>query len=228
MLRHTARRKKNMSQFERFVTEGKEKADELAKAGAMLDEGFTTEASSETVQQERVEVHAALQCAASFHCLVEQWKDCEELKPKPKEKWIFVDEKSEETKRRAEWCAEADKCRCMRCGSTFIKMSGKCTGPKFLSKSLEKWGRRHLGGHDLVRRMDTQGEVLIWRRKCSGFARQRMGPKLMICCKPELMGTQGYGKMLKIIQVLEDGRVPAEEGRNWRVEESQQKSIRGF
>ena len=29
-----------MSQFEKFVTEGNEKADELAKAGAMLDEGF--------------------------------------------------------------------------------------------------------------------------------------------------------------------------------------------
>ena len=29
-----------MTQFERFITEGNEKADELAKAGAMLDEGF--------------------------------------------------------------------------------------------------------------------------------------------------------------------------------------------
>ena len=32
--------KKDMSQFEKFVTEGNEKADELAKEGAMLDEGF--------------------------------------------------------------------------------------------------------------------------------------------------------------------------------------------
>ena len=31
--------------------------------------------------------------------------------------------------------------------------------------------------HDLVRRMDRQGEVLIWCRKCSGYARQRMGTK---------------------------------------------------
>ena len=37
-------------------------------------------------------------------------------------------------------------------------------------------------------------------------------------CKPEPMGTQGYGKMLKRIQVLEDGRVPAQEARNWRIE----------
>ena len=36
-------------------------------------------------------MYAALQYAASFHCPVEQWKDCEELKPKPKEKWSFVD-----------------------------------------------------------------------------------------------------------------------------------------
>ena len=42
-----------------------------------------------------------------------------------------------------------------------------------------------LGGHDL----DRQGEVLIWRRKCPGYERRRMGPKLMNCCRPEPMGT---------------------------------------
>ena len=68
---------------------------------------------------------------------------------------------------------------------------------------------RHLGGHDLVRRMDRQGEVPIWCRKCSGYARQRMGPKLMDCCSQELVGTKEHGKMLKRIQILEDGRVPA-------------------
>ena len=35
----TKTEKEKMTQFERFVTEGNEKADELAKAGAMLDEG---------------------------------------------------------------------------------------------------------------------------------------------------------------------------------------------
>ena len=44
------------------------------------------EARAETMQQEGVEVYVALQYADSFHCLVEEWKDCEELKPKPKEK----------------------------------------------------------------------------------------------------------------------------------------------
>ena len=51
--------KKEMSHVEKFVTEGNEKANELAKAGAMLDEGFIAEASAETVQQEREEVYAA-------------------------------------------------------------------------------------------------------------------------------------------------------------------------
>ena len=36
----TKKEKEKMMQFERFVTEGNEKADKLAKAGAMMDEGF--------------------------------------------------------------------------------------------------------------------------------------------------------------------------------------------
>ena len=71
---------------ERFVTVGNEKADESAKAGAMSDERFKAQTRAKTVQQEREELSAALQHAASFHCLVKEWKDCEELKPQPKEK----------------------------------------------------------------------------------------------------------------------------------------------
>ena len=62
--------KKHMSQFERFVAEGNEKADELAKARAILDEGLWSKqeqrpcSRSETLQNE-----------ACFHCLVEEWKD---------------------------------------------------------------------------------------------------------------------------------------------------------
>ena len=73
-------------------------------------------------------------------------------------------------------------------GKQNMKMSGNCTGPRFLSKGLGTWRRRHLGGHDFVRRVDRQGEVLIWRSKCSGNARQRMGPKLVNCCRLEQMG----------------------------------------
>ena len=53
MSRCTAQRKirKVMTQFESFVTDGNEKADELAKAGAMLDEGFMAQARAKTVQR---------------------------------------------------------------------------------------------------------------------------------------------------------------------------------
>ena len=135
----TKKEKNDRSHFEKFVTEGNEKADELAKEGALLDEGVMAEARAKLCNRKREELYAALQYAASFHCLVEQWKDCEELKPKPKEKWIFFDKKSEETKHRTEWCAEANKYRCMRRGrgSKYMKMPAKCTGPKLFSKSVE-------------------------------------------------------------------------------------------
>ena len=51
----------------------------------MLDEGVMAEARAEVLKQEREVVYVALQHAGSFHGLVEEWKDCEEIKPKPKE-----------------------------------------------------------------------------------------------------------------------------------------------
>ena len=45
-----------------------------------------------------------------------------------------------------------------------------------------------------------------------------MGPKLMKCCMPEPLGTNESGQMVKRIQTLEEGRVPAKETKNWRVE----------
>ena len=80
----TKKEKAKLTQFERFVTEGNKKASESAKAGAMMDEGFMGEATAQTMKQEREEVYVALQCAAGFHCLVEEWKDCEEIKRKEK------------------------------------------------------------------------------------------------------------------------------------------------
>ena len=44
-----------------------------------------------------------------------------------------------------------------------------------------------------------------------------MGPKFTNCCKSEQAGTKESGKMLKRIQVLEDGRVLAKEARNWKL-----------
>ena len=87
-----------MSLFEKFITEGNKKADELAKAGvgAVLDGRGMAEIRARTVQQRREEVYGALQHAASFHCLVEKWKDCKELnlKSRPQEKWTFLKQKS--------------------------------------------------------------------------------------------------------------------------------------
>ena len=42
-----------------------------------------------------------------------------------------------------------------RCSYRYGKWTqGKCTGPKYLSKNLGTWKKRHLEGHDMVRRMD--------------------------------------------------------------------------
>ena len=64
-----------------------------------------------------------------------------ETRAKPQERWAFVEKKSENTMHRTEWRVEANKYQCMRCGrgSKEMKMPEKCTGPKLLSKSLEKW-----------------------------------------------------------------------------------------
>ena len=81
-------------------------------------------------------------------------------------------------------------------------------------------GKRHLGDHDSVRRMDKQGEVLIGAENAR-VMRERMGPKLMNGCKPEQVGTKEYGKMLKRIQIFEDGRVLDEEATNWKMEQKE-------
>ena len=40
----------------------------------------------------------------------------------------------------------------------------------------------------------------------------------MNCCKPEQVGTREDGKLQKRIQVLEKGRIPANEVRYWKVQ----------
>ena len=61
----TEKDKKEMTHFEKFVTDGSEEADELAKAGAMMGEGFMAQTRAKTVQQEREEVYAALHAVSS-------------------------------------------------------------------------------------------------------------------------------------------------------------------
>ena len=107
-----------------------------------------------------------------------------------------------------------------------MKVPGKCTGPKYLSICFGKWKKRHLGGHDLVRRMDRQGEVLIWCRKCSGYARQKMGRKLRNCCKPEQVGTKRVRQNDEENSNSRRRRVPAKEVRNWKIERQRRRITR--
>ena len=94
-----------------------------------------------------------------------------------------------------------------------MKMPGRCTGPEFLSKSLGKWGRRHLGGHDLVRRMDRKGRRYQYgAEKCSGYAKQRMG-------------TKEFGKMMKRIQTLEEGSGPSPRGKELENQKRKEKKF---
>ena len=51
-----------------------------------------------------------------------------------------------------------------------------------------------MAGHDMVRRMDRWREVLRWCRRGFGYARQRVGPKLMNRRKPETAGTREIWK----------------------------------
>ena len=75
---HRTKKEKNeMSRFDKFVTEGNQKADELAIERGMLDEGFMAEARAKTTQQEREEVYAAVQYATSIHFFVEEWENCD-------------------------------------------------------------------------------------------------------------------------------------------------------
>ena len=40
----------------------------------------------------------------------------------------------------------------------------------------------------------------------------------MNCCRLDQMDTKEFGKMVKIIQILEEGGVPAKEAKNWRID----------
>ena len=60
----------------------------------------------------------------------------------------------------------------------------------------------------MVRRMDRQGDVVFWCRKCSGHAGQRMGPKIDgTFASWRKWAQKEYGKMLKRIQILDAGRI---------------------
>ena len=104
--------------------------------------------------------------------MVEEWKYCEELKPKPKGKWTFANKPKEAQKHQTEWCAAANKYRCIGCGKKkqkhedariFCKTNMVDGTPKH---KLRRWGQLHVGGHDMVRRVGRNREVLICDKEC--------------------------------------------------------------
>ena len=105
-----------MTLFENFVTEDNEKADELAKDGAMLDGGEMAQIRASTVQRRkkrRFTRHCRTQLAFTVW-----WRNgtTVKLKPKPEDTWTSVDRTVEAKQHRTEWCAATGTHRGMRCG----------------------------------------------------------------------------------------------------------------
>ena len=76
-----------------------------------------------------------------------------------------------------------------------MKIQGQyCKGPRWMGLEsdprLRNWRKAHVSGHDVIRRVDPHGEVLICCRTFSGHARSRMGPKLLNRCRPEARHTR--------------------------------------
>ena len=50
-----------------------------------------------------------------------------------------------------------------------MNMPGTSEGPRWLEKDsnhkLKRWGMARLGGHGMVRRVDPNGEALVWCRE---------------------------------------------------------------
>ena len=63
-------------------------------------------------------------------------------------------------------------------------------------------------------------------QKVFGICEAKNGPKLMNYRRLEQVGAEEFGKMVKRIQILEEGRVPAKELENrWRKEMNYEKGV---
>ena len=108
-----ARQSASLQKGEKKQLQGSDKAEEFSKRRSDV-EWKRCGAGASYYGSAREEVYAALQYAASLHCLVEEWRGCEELEPNPKERWTFVNKTMEARMHRMEWCAAANTYRCMR------------------------------------------------------------------------------------------------------------------
>ena len=169
------------------------------------------QARAGTVQQEREEVFAALQYAASFHCLVEEWQDCEELEPKPQEKWTFANKKGEAQKHHTEWCAIAHKYRCVRCGrsSKNMKMQGKCVGPKWLTEdSTHKLGRSRRA-MEVSTRNGAEGKFHLWTRMFIGIRKAKETEETSVVGDGENSGMEEEFVVCEHIKEIEKEQSPS-------------------
>ena len=184
----TKKEKQDMTLFERFVTEGDERADELAKDGSMTD-------GAEMAPDQNKHSPATKRGGFTRHCSTQLacavwWRNRATVRSSNRNLktsallWIRM------------WKA---KYRCMRCGrsSKKMQMQGACEGPRWLGKDfkrkLRRWSKTHSGEHDVVRRVDPNGEALVWCRKCLGCVRCRVGPKLMNQWRPGNKDTREDG-----------------------------------
>ena len=148
--------------FEICVSENNEKADELAKDGSMMDGCEMAQLMVSTVQWKRERGSRGVATCT-------------------------LDKKGE-GKSIARNRAAASNCRCMRSGkrSKHMKNNREVCSPRHLEKDfihkLKTWRKRIWKDTTLLGR-DPNGETLVWYRKCSGFARCRLGPKRMNRCR---------------------------------------------
>ena len=122
-----------------------------------MDEKWLRSGTAQFNKEER-EVYAALQYAASCDCLVAEWHDCEEHKPKPKEQSGLYRHNMEAKTHRTVWRAATRRYRCIRCGRNSNEVAREARGSKVeenaIQRQVEKMGKAHLGEHDTVRRVD--------------------------------------------------------------------------
>ena len=87
------KKKQEMMLFERFNTEGDERADELANDRQMVGlkrDRQNSRATTQTCNKETFVRHCGLQPA--FVIWWWNWHDCEKPKPKHNEKWICTEQ----------------------------------------------------------------------------------------------------------------------------------------
>ena len=91
-----------------------------------------------TIQQEREEVYAALQYAASFHCLVEEWRLCGAYaKGKTKVGLCRQKSGSKEASHGVVCGSKHISVNEMRRSRTNMKIQGTCEGPKVAAGRLQ-------------------------------------------------------------------------------------------